>query len=303
MLLIHVGFYRTGSTFLQKRVFPILDHTFRYESNLKNILDNLVYPNSLLFDEKKTKKIFKTYNSLKLEKKKIKILSYECFTGHPFSGGFNQNEIVERLKNVFPNAKILLIFREQRNHIKSMYKKYVKDGGKKKIYSFLNGRQSLHALSFKKSYLNYFNIINKYQSSFGKNRVLAIPYEMLNYDPKEFFKRISDLINVNIDINKVNFEKLNVSSKVGYFGFERIINNFQKRDPIYNSYKNIHNKNKLMNLVKNKINKIIPCFFLKKIESNLEKGIDDFFDNYFCESNKKLQKKLGFNLKKYGYKL
>ena len=58
MLLIHVGFYRTGSTFLQKRVFPIIDRKFKYEDNLKIILDNLVYPNSIELNEK-NKKFFK----------------------------------------------------------------------------------------------------------------------------------------------------------------------------------------------------------------------------------------------------
>ena len=55
MLLIHVGFFRTGSTFLQKRVFPIIDKNFKYEDNLKIILDNLVYPNSIELNEKKIK--------------------------------------------------------------------------------------------------------------------------------------------------------------------------------------------------------------------------------------------------------
>ena len=61
MLLIHVGFYRTGSTFYKKRVFPIIDKNFKYEDNLKIILDNLVYPNSIELNEKKIKNSLNKY--------------------------------------------------------------------------------------------------------------------------------------------------------------------------------------------------------------------------------------------------
>ena len=132
MLLIHIGFFRTASTFLQKRVFPIIDDSFKFEHNLRLILDNLVYANSLTFNQKKTIPIFKEY----LSNKKIKILSYECLSGHPYSGGINQNEILQRLKVMFPNSSILIIFREQRDHIKSIYKKYIREGGKKKLIIF-----------------------------------------------------------------------------------------------------------------------------------------------------------------------
>ena len=148
--------------------------------------------------------------------KKIQILSYECFTGHPFSGGTNQIEIINRLKMFFPNATILLIFREQRNHIKSMYKKYIKDGGRKNIEYFLGKKQSLHNLSFRKSYLNYYDVITKYKEKFGKKKVLALPFELLNFSPQIFIKEISNFLNTNINLVQVKFEKLNESSQAGF---------------------------------------------------------------------------------------
>ena len=49
-----------------------------------------------------------------------------------------------------------------------MYKKYIKDGGRKNIEYFLGKKQSLHNLSFRKSYLNYYDVITKYKEKFGK---------------------------------------------------------------------------------------------------------------------------------------
>ena len=52
----------------------------------------------------------KNYISLKGMDNKTRVFSYECLTGHPYSGGANQNEILQRLKKIFPSAFILLIF-------------------------------------------------------------------------------------------------------------------------------------------------------------------------------------------------
>ena len=299
MLLIHIGFFRTASTFLQKRVFPIIDDSFKFEHNLRLILDNLVYANSLTFNQKKTIPIFKEY----LSNKKIKILSYECLSGHPYSGGINQNEILQRLKVMFPNSSILIIFREQRDHIKSIYKKYIREGGKKKIDYFLDKKQSIHNISFKKRYLNYFDIISKYKEKFGNDKVLALPFELLKYEPINFVSQITDFLDIKINIQKIKFEKLNESSKFGFFEIERLINKIHARDPILDLNKNNNKNLKYYNIIKYVINSVIPDFILKKTELRLEQKIDYFCKNYFCLNNLRLQKELKLDLKKYGYKL
>lgn len=303
MLLIHIGYYRTASTFLQKRVFPIIDKDFKFKDNLKIALENIVYPNSMRFNEKEIRNNLKNYISLKGMDNKTRVFSYECLTGHPYSGGANQNEILQRLKKIFPSAFILLIFREQRDHIKSMYKKYVKDGGKKNINFFLEKRSSFHSLSFTKSYLNYYDLITKYQKTFGKKKVLALPYELLKYSPNNFISEISEFLNTKVDYKTIRFEKVNESSETGLFELDRIINNFYNRDPIIDLFVKDNMYKKYSNFVKSKVYTVIPKILLKKFEYKLENRIETFCKDYFCENNKNLQKLVGFDLKKYGYKL
>ena len=57
------------------------------------------------------------------------VVSFERFSGNPFSGGYDSKEIADRLVRVFPDARVLVIVREQRSMIVSTYKKYVREGG------------------------------------------------------------------------------------------------------------------------------------------------------------------------------
>ena len=110
-------------------------------------------------------------------------------------------------------------------------------------------------------------------------------------------------MNANINLEKVKFEKLNESSQAGFFELERRINVLYKRDPIIDLFKKNNRSNFPLNLIKQKINNLIPKFLMKNIELRLEKKIDKFCKNDFSLNNLKLQKELKINLKKYGYKL
>ena len=57
------------------------------------------------------------------------VVSFERFSGNPFSGGYDSKEIADRLVQVFPDARVLVVVREQRSMIVSTYKQYVREGG------------------------------------------------------------------------------------------------------------------------------------------------------------------------------
>ena len=57
------------------------------------------------------------------------VVSFERFSGNPFSGGYDSKEIANRLAEVFPGARVLVVIREQRSMIVSTYKQYVREGG------------------------------------------------------------------------------------------------------------------------------------------------------------------------------
>ena len=154
-IYLHVGINRTGSTFLQKNIFPQLsleNSSFIYNpENLIQILnDEYVKPlsnyNSVNFDELK-KKIEIQINELKQKyrnKKNLKIMiSNENLIPDNF---FYKNELelfspLKNLNNLFDNPIILIFIRERASLIKSIYNQHFKMGRYKSLDEFLHGTE------------------------------------------------------------------------------------------------------------------------------------------------------------------
>ena len=52
---------------------------------------------------------------------KVPVISHERLSGYPHSGGHDSKEIAHRLAAVFPNAKVVIVIREQKSMILSNY--------------------------------------------------------------------------------------------------------------------------------------------------------------------------------------
>ncbi|MDG1943047.1 MAG: sulfotransferase [Halioglobus sp.] len=95
----------------------------------------------------------------------------------------------EELKAWFPNARILCIVREQRDLLATMY-----------VWRFTNDfmlkslRQYLASIAGSKYGALMFNhvVLEHYESVFGKENILVIPYELLRENSDEFFRTIAD---------------------------------------------------------------------------------------------------------------
>jgi len=120
----HIGLQKTGTTFLQKEIFPQLKKTC-YFSFYKAIseLDTLRLSkneNQVFNAAKKIKKVFNGEKNL---------ISYELLYDLYFMDQTELNRVANRIKKFFPNAKIILGIREQASAINSIYKQYVFSGG------------------------------------------------------------------------------------------------------------------------------------------------------------------------------
>jgi hypothetical protein len=72
----------------------------------------------------------------------LPIVSFPRLSGHPYSGGYDSRPIADRIAQVFPEARILIVIREQRSTIVSTYKQYVHAGGEGRSSSTSSSRQS-----------------------------------------------------------------------------------------------------------------------------------------------------------------
>ena len=67
----------------------------------------------------------------------IAIVSHETLSSRPHHGKYYAPFVTQRLKDVFPKARLLLIFREQSRIIYSLYGEYVRNGGRNTFAKFL----------------------------------------------------------------------------------------------------------------------------------------------------------------------
>jgi hypothetical protein len=102
---IHVGMHKTGTTFMQKAVFP----------KFKNI--TYVKPNTLLD------------GYLRLELNGPCLISNERLAGRLWATLEQVDASLKRLSEIFPGAVILMSFRPHESFIVSSYKQYLHQGG------------------------------------------------------------------------------------------------------------------------------------------------------------------------------
>ncbi len=148
---IHPGLHKTGTTVLQKEIFE------------------------------KTKDIHYLHNwdlNVKIPDTKV-VISMEWLTGRPHGVDPHFNEVVTTAKNlnkIFPNAKIILGTRKEKNWLKSLYSQHIKEGG---ILRYDEWKSNLpdewkKMENYVNLYKNYFPEVFVYRFSDIKNNFVNI---------------------------------------------------------------------------------------------------------------------------------
>lgn len=193
-LLLHIGYHKTASTWLQSNLFDARDQGFMTDPATPRhaLVERLVRPDPLFYDPAAAAAAYRPASDLALAQGRTLVLSHERLSGYPSSGGRDRQLIAERLAATFPEARILIVIREQKAIIRSMYSQHVTDGGVESIEHFLATPEPrlCRKPSFCLEYYCYDHMLDLYRGLFGAERVLVLPYELLARDPAAFSARI-----------------------------------------------------------------------------------------------------------------
>ena len=122
-IVIHIGLPKTGSSYLQKNVFPFLKDVNYFRSFGFSMLGDISSSNTFLF-------------------------SHEGLSGHPWNqpwrdGVPNSHNwmtsfkvTTDNLKQLYPEAHIIVVFRKHGDLLVSLYKQYLHEGGILKFKDF-----------------------------------------------------------------------------------------------------------------------------------------------------------------------
>ncbi len=311
-LLIHIGYHKTASSWLQQRIFTSKSKYFeplsRRAKGPSTVARKFIYNDDKYmlspfdFNEEEIKKEVTDILS-KRRKSKIYVISNERLSGNPQSSGYDAEKIAYMLKRNFPTGKVLIIIREQKSFLYSIYFQYISNGGTMSLENYLNTKYDGKRPFFSPSYIDYLPLVSKYYSLYGEEKVLVLPYELFKSDPAMFFAKLGGFLNIKLDIDEKEYdvninENISISSRY-YF---RFLNIFLKSNSV-NNYSIYSNKfteffsKKTLNILE----VIMPSWIDSYLEKKLKKTILNFSNKRYTESNLKLSKLINLQLSKYNY--
>jgi hypothetical protein len=188
--LLHVGFQKTGSTWLQRRLFCSSEAGFAAACSDDALKKHIIKPHDLVFDANACREWFEPRIRAVEERGLVPVLSAERLTGDAHLRGHDSGRIADRLASVFPDAKVLMVIREQRGMILATYKQYVSAGGLLRLQDYLGPNRGMYQWPFELVQFAYDRLIARYLERFGEENVLVLPLELFRREPHDFVSRI-----------------------------------------------------------------------------------------------------------------
>jgi len=295
-VIVHIGYPKTATTWLQKRYFPNIKN-FNYISFLE--------VNKLFIDTD-----FFTFNAqntrmelLANSKDGNLLLSSEFITtaiNAHWHHGYYSAGVAQKIHATFPDATIVVFIRRQQSLICSAYQQYLKNGG---TYGF---RRWLYSGDvFCSEHLYYDRMVEFYDNLFGEKQVRVYFYEDFKEDSNGFLTSLNNDLGLVVDMNSISLKPENVGLRRMIIPLLFLVNHFYKK-PIGLKRYIIHVPG--MTSVGKGIYKFInpfPLFGNFLSEDKMLKPKDKLkLHDFYSESNRRLANRVGLErLNHHGYYL
>jgi hypothetical protein len=308
--LIHVGYPKTASSWLQAHLFSRSGSAgLAAVATAARINREIVAPNALDFDPTSTRLRFETRLRRVEEGGAFPVVSAERLSGAPHAGGYDSRDLAERLKAVFPQGRVLIAIREQRRMICSLYRQYVRAGGTLPLRSYLDppqkGRHSMP--SFHLDHLKYDRLIRLYLSLFGEDRVLVLPFELFCEQPHEFVSRILRFASpgdgAEQEAARLPYDRReNAAFTWTYVSLRRRLNRHLVRHRLNPTARfPIGDRKEHLDRVFERVDRVVPALLHRRIHHRMTALVEQTAADHFHESNRHTVRLTGLDLARHGY--
>jgi len=218
---VHIGYPKSGSTWLQWNLFPKHRQIFHLgraygdtiiDDDVRLVLwSDLIEKPEFLFDEAAARRCFVRYFEQAEAMSGITAcgISHELIT-NTAHGRVDLSERARRVARIFgPGTEIIMVVRNQLSFIRSLYTGLLKEGGITRTYD-----QFLFYFYYDQdrspfSTLFYDKVYELYADLFGAEHVHVVPFEILQQQsPLEFARRVCEGLGVdpieNVDTSRKN---------------------------------------------------------------------------------------------------
>lgn len=243
--IIHIGLYKTASTWLQNVFFYLhpdisIAHSMYDLGEFKSAYNQTIRRLCFCYDPWMEMPVFRREMNQLLSRNDAATLlrkpgcrlsgfSHEHLGGE-FISGRNRRAICEVLSKCYPEASIIIFIRNQVDMIYSMYEQYIRDGGVQSIRRLLFDPRSSGSMSFEMhaqmesnliSSLKHSEIIEMYRASFGAENVFVGLYEDLQSQAEGTLDALCDFLGAKKWVPE-KIERVNPMRKVGGTRFRLI---------------------------------------------------------------------------------
>jgi len=307
-ILIHIGYHKTGTTWLQENLFVNSSTVFKPLNLNKNALSKkfvtgedgyVLSPYDM--NETAIRQELDLYSEN--DSNNVNVISHERLSGHPHSSGLDSKTISKRLHNFFPNAKVLIVIREQKSFILSIYLQYLAGGGVDSLKKYLNTKFDRKRFFFSPHHINYLPLIRYYIELFGYKNVCVLPYEMFAREPSLYFGKLGEFLGKDVEVDSSQLEIYANKAQYAYVSYRlRGLSYFLYSNSL-NNYSSLKSKptawlaSRLIRMAK----AIIPDSWDSKLKRDMASYIQSWVEHRYENPNKDLEKLLGIDLAKYDY--
>ncbi|NES21060.1 MAG: hypothetical protein F6K41_19545 [Symploca sp. SIO3E6] len=305
-LLIHVGYVKTGSTWLQEVFFNNEKAGFLAPSERESlggsmdVVEKFIIPNSLNFSAKLAYKVFEPMLQEAAKYNLVPVISNEGLSGNQLGGDYQGKEYADRIHAAFPEAKIFIVIREQKAILMSAYRHHIGGGGTKTIEEFIGTGDHItgYRPTCRLDHFEYDLLIEYYQKLFGSDNVLVLPIELLKKDQQSFGQKLLNFAESDGSVD-YSVEAKNVGFKGGSLAFQRKLNFWVNPPSI------IYRKRSLSWNIAYKLSLLVGKGLPNAINENIENSYKQFIikrvGNLFSESNQRTNRLIDINLTDFGY--
>ncbi|HWB63565.1 MAG TPA: sulfotransferase [Chitinophagales bacterium] len=200
-VLIHIGFPKAGSTYLQTWFEKHPAFLYRPKA-----IAGFYDAHGLARYAQKTEKLHEYFvlssEDLSVWKGDFNVVGFE---GKAYNVQQYHLNLTATLQSIFPTAKVLIITRGYSSMLLSLYSQYIKGGG---TLTFKELQQ--HYGQYFGLLYDYNWIIEQYRKTYGADKVIVMPYELFKTDPVKFTNLLEEKLDIQEKFSLGN-EKINPS--------------------------------------------------------------------------------------------
>ena len=197
MISFHVGLHKTGSTYLQKEVFPLYQGCFVGSGGKGECADFLRYLAGTTDADYQPRRAREFVEKLEAEHGNV-LFSREALGGLLWDGPVSTGQrSAARIVALSSAVQVLISVRRQDRMLGSVYAQYVRQGGTQSPEAFVD--EASNERFFDLAYLEYDRLVETYLRALRRTQVLVLPYERLAADPQSAGEAIARFVGARLE--------------------------------------------------------------------------------------------------------